>query len=209
MKALLILLLCAVSPMCSMAQRAVTDEGRVVILSSDGTWSYEQKVDDAKASIPANLTPLNKEPRSSFALKSTKNGSVFWIDPKEWSFKKGDNGSPAEYKFQMKGADLYAMAITEAIQIDLGNLVALALENAKTAAPDARVVKQEFRTVNGSKVLYMEIAGTISGIKFRYLGHYFSNSSGSTQFIVYTGENLVSKYATEISSLLNGLSVRE
>ena len=194
--------------MCAWAQRAVTDEGKVVILSPDGTWVYEKPTDDTKASIPTNPTPFGKEARSSFALKSTKNASVFWIDPKDWTFKPGEAGSPAEYTLRRKGGDLYAMAITEAVQIDLPNLVGVALENAKAAAPDARVVKQEYRTVNGLKVLYMEIAGTISGMKFKYLGHYYSNASGTTQYIVYTGENLVPKYASEISALLNGFSVR-
>lgn len=44
----------------------------------------------------------------------------------------------------------------------------------------------------------MEISGIISGIKFTYLNYYLSNSSEATQFVVYTGSNLVKKYQAEI-----------
>lgn len=71
------------------------------------------------------------------------------------------------------------------------NLIQLALENAKAVAPDAKITKQEYRIVNGNKVIYLEIDGTIQGINFKYLGYYYSNISGSTQYITYTGASLV------------------
>ena len=54
----------------------------------------------------------------------------------------------------------------------------------------------------------MEMKGTTQGIKFMYLGYYYSDDSGSTQFITYTGSNLVNKYKLEIYDFLNGLEVQ-
>ena len=84
----------------------------------------------------------------------------------------------------------------------------IALENAKKAAPDARIVKEEYRVVNGNKVIYLEMEGTIQGIKFKYLGYYYSDRSGSTQYLTYTGANLVGEYKKDIERFLNGFTVQ-
>ena len=84
----------------------------------------------------------------------------------------------------------------------------IALENAKKAAPDARIVKEEYRVVNGNKVIYLEMEGTIQGIKFKYLGYYYSGRSGSTQYLTYTGANLVGEYKKDIERFLNGFTVQ-
>ncbi len=122
--------------------------------------------------------------------------------------QKNKNGhESAEYTFELKNGDLYAMAISEEIEMDVEELAKTALENAKGVAPDTKVIKKEYRTVNGNKVIYMEMVGTIQSIKFKYLGYYFSNASGSTQYLTYTGTNLEAKYKTEINNFLNGFSV--
>ncbi|MDU0354503.1 hypothetical protein RS130_11650 [Paraglaciecola aquimarina] len=126
---------------------------------------------------------------------------------KKWKFKKNENGhEDAEYTFQLKEGDLYGMVISEQVEIDVEALTDIAFENAKGAAPDAKVVKKEYRMVNGHKVIYMEIVGTIQSIKFKYLGYYFSNSTGSTQYLTYTGTNLEQKYKDDINMFLNGFS---
>ena len=123
--------------------------------------------------------------------------------------KKNDNGHDfAEYTFELKSGDLYAMAISEEVEIQVEELAKIALENAQGAAPDTRVVKKEYRNVNGNKVIYMEMVGTIQSIKFKYLGYYHSNASGSTQYLAYTSENLVSKYQSDIDNFLNGFSTK-
>ena len=54
----------------------------------------------------------------------------------------------------MKEKDLYGMAIVEAFEIPLETLRNLALENGKSVAPDLKVVEEEYRIVNGNKVLF-------------------------------------------------------
>ncbi len=186
----------------------MTEEGEVVILSDNGTWVYEGGRATNLVEIPTNSNTFSKHINSTFTLKSTKTNSTFAIDPKKWKFKKNENGhDDAEYTFQLKDGDLYAMVISEQVEIGIEALAEIAFENAKGAAPDAKVVKKEYRMVNGHKVIYMEIVGTIQSIKFKYLGYYFSNSSGSTQYLTYTGTNLETQYKTDINNFLNGFSV--
>lgn len=188
-------------------QIAITDTGDEVILNSDGTWKYS----DASAletAIKINNSSFKKPESSTFLLKSTKNDSTFYINPKEWSFKKGKEGtSDAEYEFELKGGDLYGQVITEAVSIPLENLSNLAFENFKDVAPDGRITKREYRNVNGIKVLYQEMQGNTQGIEFIFSGYYYSNESGSTQLVTYTSTNLLNKYKKNIDGLLNGLSI--
>ena len=138
-------------------------------------------------------------------LKSSSNNSAFWINAKKWSFKKSKTNVEAEYEFSLKGGDLHGMAITEGLEIPIEYLINIALENAQAEAPDAKIVSQEYRIVNGHKVIYLEISGTMYGISFTYFGYFYSDSSGTTQFIAYTGTSLADKYRSEINDFLNGL----
>jgi 5-hydroxyisourate hydrolase-like protein (transthyretin family) len=204
-----LLLLCTLLSFNVLAsKKAITDEGDVVILKDDGTWIYETNSATENTTIPVNKTVFKKNEKATFQLKSKNTNAKFWINPKEWKFKKNDNGhDSAEYTFNFKKGDLYGMAITEQIEIKVEELVNIAFENAKNAAPDIKVIKKEYRNVNGNQVIYMEMEGTIQSIKFRYLGYYVSNSSGSIQFLAYTGSNLVKNYKTQIEDFLNGLEL--
>lgn len=191
------------------AQKAITEEGDVVILNSDGTWRYEEARVNSQVDIQTNEASFVKPSDSKFEIKSKKTDSVVWINPKHWSFKKNNNGHDvAEYTFNNKDKDLYGMMISEQFEIPVEELVKIAVDNARSAATDVKVVKKEYRTVNGKKVIYMEMEGIIQGIEFTYLGYYFSNESGSTQLLAYTGSTLVVKYKKEIEAFLNGFNSR-
>jgi len=209
MKLYISLLLCLFVLNVTASQKGVTEEGDIVILNDDGTWVYED-ASVASEEIALNPTTYKTPSNSTFILKSKKNNANFAINSKEWIFEKSTRGDTAiEYNLSLKAGDLYAIAITERVQVDLDKLVEIALHNAKLVAPDTKVLKKEYRIVNNNKVIYMEMIGTMQGIKFKYLGYYFSDASGSTQYVAFTGENLVEKYKQEIENILNGLSVRQ
>lgn len=183
-------------------QKAVTERGEEVLLKDDGTWSYIN--DNADLEVSRSEKVLVKPESASFLVKSAKNRSAYWIDPKRWNFFKPKNNSDAEYEFQMKGEDLYGIVITEAAHIPLESLTRIALENAKNIAPNMSVLKKEYRQVNGNEVIYMEMSGNMQGIDFTYFGYYHSDQNGATQFIAYTANNLIDKYRENIAKFLNG-----
>lgn len=53
----------------------------------------------------------------------------------------------------------------------------------------------------------LQMDGTIQGIKITYMGYYFSNDSGTVQFITYTSQNLFAAFLPEIEILLNGFEI--
>ena len=187
---------------------AITENGDAVILKEDGSWSYSETNSVVDEIIEMNDMLFTKGEESTFNLKSKVASTSFWIDPKEWKFELNKQNSATEYTFSIPNTDLYGVVISEGLGMQVEELVKVAFKNAKSAAPDTRVLKKEYRMVNGHKVIHMVMRGTIQSIDFTYTGYYYSNKFGATQFLVYTGTNLLPKYEDQIYSLLNGFDVR-
>lgn len=207
-KAAFIVALIMMSTLSHASQKAVTDNGAEVILYENGTWKYAKEGVSALPKLTTNSKKYKKHSNASFQLKSKKNNVAVWLEPKKWSFQKSKANSEAEYQFMLKGQDLHGLLISEQIQIPMETLTQIALDNAKKAAADARVVSREYVTVNGQRMIRMIIKGTIQGIKFTYLGHYYSNQKGTTQLLTYTSENLFDKYKSEALKFINGLALQ-
>lgn len=212
MKILLILSLCLISTLSYSSQSAITDKGENVILNDDGTWRYSKNSQNAQVSskkVAFNKGSFKKPKKSTFQIKSTINNASYFINTKKWKFKKESADTAKEYMFNFKRGDVYGMAINEEIPMSLDTLGDAAFTNAKNAATDMKIVKREYRKVNGKKVLFMEMSGIISGINFTYVGYYYSDSKGSSQFLCYTSTNLVNKYRKDIMGMLNGFVIRK
>jgi hypothetical protein len=184
---------------------AVTESGEEVLLYDNGTWKYANKKDDVETEIKLNDKPFTKDKNSTFVVKSKKANIGVWINPKDWSFTKNAANEDAEFQFQKKGEDLYGMLVAEKLEIPIEALKNIAIQNAKSVATDIKVVSEEYRNVNGIKVLMMQMAGTIQGMKIVYCGYYYSNDTGTIQLLTYTGENLLKSYHNDIETFLNGL----
>ncbi len=183
-------------------QKAVTEIGDEVILYENGTWIFKNPENNVVKEISVNNEKFKTPKESTFLLKSNYIDIGFWINPKKWSFKKTE--SEHEYSLELKTGDLYAMVITEKIEVPLKTLKNIALENGRNAAPDLVVTKEEYRIVNGNKVLFLQMDGTAQGIKFSFYGYYFSNKNGTVQFVTYTSQKLLTDFKDECKKLLNG-----
>lgn len=186
--------------------KAVTENGDEVLLNENGTWTYGSRGvnEGEEKEPPMNNQKFSKPANASFLLKSEKLNVGFWLDTKKWGFKKSSNGV-AEFDITRKAGDLYGMIISESVEIPLLNLKNIALDNARAAAPDITLVKEEYRMVNGLMVLHLQMDGTIQGIKFTYLGYYYSDESGTVQFLTYSSQKLMKEQRAECEALLNGL----
>lgn len=187
-------------------KKAITDTGEEVILYQDGTWKYVNSKDSASI-ISINSTPFIKPSSNNFLLKSKKFNVGFWINPKKWKIQTDKNNDDAEYELHEATNDLFAMMITEKSEIPLDALKDIAVKNAKKLSPDLSIQKEEFRIVNGQKVLLVQMKGTYKGIRFIYHGYYFSNKNGSLQFVTYSTNNLLLENIKDCDDLLNGFVV--
>ncbi|WP_020536002.1 hypothetical protein [Lewinella cohaerens] len=210
MKNLLLVMLLMFSLTLGYGQiKAVTENGDEVTLYDDGTWAYDDMEMMEAEEIMMNPETFTKGERASFLLKSSKNDFGFYLNPKDWTFMKDGSNPAAEYELHLKSGDLYGMIISEQLEIPLETLRGIALSTAKAAAPDLKIVKEEYRMVNGLKVLHLQMDGTMQGIKFSYYGYYYSNESGTVQYVTFTAQNLMDSYREQCDALLNGLVVIE
>jgi hypothetical protein len=184
---------------------ATTADGRTVSLSDDGTWQFKES-----AALDAAPGAVITRPKTATkAIKSKKGFFELWYNPKKWTTKEGAEGTPTEFVVIRKDGDAYAMAIVERIGVPMQQLSAIALNNARSQAPDAKIVLEEERTVNGKKVVALQIEGTIQGIAFKYYGYYWSGKSGTVQFLTYTAQNLFEDALPDFTELLSGFVITQ
>ena len=195
----------------SMAQiKAITEDGKKVFLYDNGNWQYAP-VDNSEETLTTKKDTIEyKRPKSyDFLMKSERIKCGIYMDGKKWSVEKNTKEGPEEYNFTLKEQDAYAMIIPEKIEVPLQNLKNIAISNARSAAPDIKVINEEFRRVNGKVFYCMQMEGTIQGIMFTYLSYYYTSKGGTIQFISYTSKNLFEQYKGEMNNLLNGLTILE
>lgn len=201
------IIFCLVVAQASAQIKAVTSNGDEVLLYENGTWKYVNAVEEPEVETTVNSKEFKRPTSSTFQITSKKVNVGVHINPKKWAFEKGEDNEPAEFRFQLKDKDAYGMLIAEKIEIPIENLKKIAVENARSVAPDIRIVKLEQRTVNGLKVLLMQMNGTMQGVQFTYYGYYYSFKGGTIQLLTYTSQNLLDEYKPDMEDFLNGFEL--
>lgn len=183
--------------------RATTEDGRKVILKKDGTYRVVESPKPSALGSQAYQKPV----KATAVCKPKGDRFLIWYDPSVW--REEDTTNSTKPSFIHKDGDIRAVDIAERIETSIEALKEIAVNNARQAAPDARVTFEENRVVNGKNLLCMKIEGTIKGIKFVYLSYYYAGRAGIIQHITYAPANLFSEYETDMTNFLNGLVINE
>jgi hypothetical protein len=192
--------------------RAKTQDGRTVILHADGSWTFLKKEAPVPVAPDAPKDNRVNAPKRASKKVSDPRGLVeLWYAPGKWTaYPKPERLSPdASFALIHKTKDAYALGIIERISMPLETLKKIAVDNAKNVAPDAEVVLDEERQINGSTASIMGITGTIDGIPFRYHSFYWTGEKGSVQVITYTSQNLFAEYHDDFNDLLSGIVLNQ
>jgi hypothetical protein len=163
--------------------KAITDNGDEVILYENHTWKYTDDFKRQESIIKSNGATFTKNKDATFLLKSNNIPMGFWLDPKVWSFEKAKTNLSAEYEIQQKNASMQAIIITEKVYLPIETLRNVVITNARQVAADYEVEKEEFRMVNGLKVLYIQSRGTVLDMKFIFYGYYYTDSATTLQYL--------------------------
>jgi hypothetical protein len=204
-KSLLLSLMLILSLAASAQQKAITQTGEEVVLYNNGTWIYTHRDSLKTEEIPTSAGVFNKSINASFLLKSKRINIGCWIDPEKWKFQQAPVHDPAEYELDHVNGNMYALMLTENLDIPVVSLGNIAIQNARDVAPDLTIIGKEYRMVNGKKVLMIRMVGTIQDIRFSYYGYYYAANGGATQFLVYSSEAFMEENLSEVEELLNGL----
>jgi hypothetical protein len=172
----------------------------VVLLYPDGTW----KLDTAQRVGTSARGPHTKPASATASLEILKEARLSY-DPNKW--RREETSTAGRQVLRHANGDGYVMVVAERLQVPMATFKEIVLNNAKSGAPDAKLVAEDVREVNGVPVTCMEITGTARGILFHYYGYYHTGKLGSIQVIAYTGESLFEEYKPDFDELLNGLEL--
>ncbi len=183
--------------------KAVTETGDEVMLFPNGTWRYVEEVKN-NDSIPLSSVQYSKPSDANFLLKSKITNCGVWLNAKKWNFEKSTE--PAEYSFSLKeNSSFGAMIITEQTGMEINSLRKFALENIQRVASKFNITKEEYRYVNGLKILMLQCEATVQGIDLTYFIYYYTDASSTIQFMGFSPKALHAKYKAAGEELLNGL----
>lgn len=200
------LALCGVAAQAQV--KAVTETGEEVVLYSDGTWKSTAA---PKPGWNTRLDTLSvkKGEKSTFLVKGKKLKYGVWTNPKKWTFStdKLPSAPSTEYFFRMKDGDAYTITVPEEVQVDFEALSALGLKIAQAADPNARIVSEENRLVNGVLVKCVEMKVSVQGMGLYYIGYYYSGPEGIVRMLAFTSQNTITKYRKDMEELLNGFTM--
>ena len=181
--------------------KAVTDDGRTVILKKDGTWRELEAAAEKTRGQYDVVKTANKLYQPPLA------GTRFYYDPTEWIARVNTNESTNEgikKSFDGKGG-FFGVVIAEKLPVSVDVLKKVALANAQNAATDMEVLEEATHTVNGAKVEYMKYKATVQGMNFVYHGNFYANASGVIQVICGSFDTVDKKNPAKCPDFINGL----
>lgn len=183
--------------------KAVTETGDEVLLSANGTWKYIEEVKN-NDTILLSTVQYSKPATANFLLRSKKTNAGFWLNAKYWNFEKSTD--PGEYSFSLKeNSSFGAMVITEPLGMEINSLRKFAIENIQNVSSKFNIIKEEYRYVNGLKILMLECEAIVQGIELNYFIYYYSDAVTTIQFLCFSPITLTAKYKGAGQELLNGL----
>jgi len=181
-------------------QRAKTEDGRDVILHDDGTWTYAK---------PSKTEASQKDRRATEVYRGKHGTFTLSLIPGTWRKSEKPSSPAAEAEFTHKDGDAMAMAMVIAQRFAVSPLVLkeTVLKNARSADPEAKIIKEEKRTVNGSDVTFLMISVKFQGTPFTYMYDLYTGDAGTIQILTFADQNLINEYRADMEALLNGFEV--
>ncbi|MGH7313150.1 MAG: hypothetical protein ACREJV_08260, partial [Candidatus Rokuibacteriota bacterium] len=159
--------------------KAITQDGRFVVLQPNGTWKYAE---ESKASAPAS-PGLARPPGATLLLAGRQVPYGIWIDRSRWRLTEPKQNLTAEHEFTHASGQAGALVVAEPVRIPPESWKQIVITNARREAPDARITKEERKTVNGVPVLLLQSEGTGSLGPFVYYGYYYTGPRGAVQVV--------------------------
>jgi hypothetical protein len=160
------------------------------------------EISDQELPLPRSAVSVSPQKDSGLLLLDSVKMKLKY-DPAQWKQRPTDEDG--RISFALSAGDGYAMIITERIPIPTDLLPEIVLGNAQSVDPNARIVFQEKRRINGLEVWFVKIEAEVKGIPLIYSDYLFGGNNGTVQVITYTGKYLLGEYERDFVGFLNGL----
>lgn len=201
--AILLVVLCALAGAQDI--KAMTEDGRSVLLHEDGTWGYVDtpKISAAPATIAPSLSFTTPDTSISKVTSRKAKISLFY-DPTLWVVERL-SGEAAEFQFQLGDSEVYSRLIAEAQTFDLSVAREAIITNAKKIATSFDIVEEGTVLVNGVPVQTLKAAAEMQGIDVTFYWYYWSGAKGTVQLFGYASPRDFEDNFDAIQDLMNGL----
>lgn len=213
MKKYLFLLLSVFSISIHSQIKALTEEGKEVVLFDNKTWKFINESDEKTLEeIKSNTQLFNKPTDATFLMKSKKMEIGIYFNPKKWKIiNNGFSSAFIDYYFNnITDPSLFAIFGSENVPIQtLKNLKELVIAGVQRNADYFRLKESEYRTVNDIKVLHLKYSVNTKGIDFEYVGNYYLTPEGYGAITAYTFGNKFEERKTELENFINGITKTE
>jgi len=126
-------------------------------------------------------------------------------DPDRWRPAAPEN--KGQLALLHSSGEAHALVIAERIAVSRGSVEDVALANAQSADPRAKIVYRQQRRINGADVRFVKIEAEVNEVPMVYWGYFYGGEYGTVQVVTYTEKDLLPKYEKEFLELLEGFTI--
>lgn len=161
--------------------KAYSEDGKTVILHSNGQWSY-----------------LSTEaPRKSF-VEGKKVKYKMYYDNAKWYPADRTINRDQDYMFHHVNGKVFAIITSEPLRLTYDVVKDGVLLYTRQQDASARMFNIKMRKINGKMFEFFKVEANINGVDLTLFYHIYIDEDSTTQIITYT----VSQYANELSPIL-------
>jgi hypothetical protein len=142
---------------------------------------------------------------TSQTLSLLQGRAVLHYDPSSWTQAVADKAGI--FTFRSADGDLGIKVLAERTEIPADNMKTFVLEGLRKFDAAARVAREGWRDVNGSRLLWLEIEATVSGAPVTFYSHCYNGPNATIQLIGYSGRSLMSQSRPLIEQFVAGFEV--
>ncbi len=169
---------------------------------------FETKDDffEVNNQISTSRDQYRKSSTTDLLIKSKKGVKIgLWIDSSIWKLMDRFFNKDFEFTFTAKKGEIYAAFAAETSQMPLELLKTQTHLANLDLDPKAQILEEEYRWVNGLKVLFVKRQVTIKSITFIFMDYYFSSKQGTVKVVTFSSKTLMEKHQLFCEKMMNGL----
>ncbi len=178
--------------------RAVTEDGRKVVLSPDGRWKFDR----------ASMTPTAALDSVSPYQTAVSRFSVAY-DTSKWVLSPRRDGDEINKRtFRHKSLPIHAVVIADEIPLQTDALKNIILTNAHSAGATTTVLLDQEKQLGGKGVGFLRFAASMKGMDFVFSSHYYGDGDGNIQVMCFTAQSIFFKYEGDCQQFIAGLTIK-
>ena len=180
--------------------RAVTEDGRKVLLAPDGKWRFDLKARVASTGSSAT------DSTSPYQTAVKRFSLAFNQD--DWTLLPKREGDAVNKRtFQHKRFPIFGMVISDEMPATTDAMKNAILYNASSAGATTTTLLDQTKKLGDRQIGELRMTALMKGIEFVFSTYYYADEDGNIQVMCYTGQSLFHKYQGECEKFLSGLAL--